>query len=887
MKKAPLAIRSSEYHWGESLISTRSAFLQRRNSGTSRQVSNRGFLLRSRVPFALRAALIVLIAAAQVSCSDTEALAARPPVDKRHPALVAHMDRVSDADFISVVIHLDEAIGLQPPERFAVLDDAVGATPRHRRLDGRRRLIDALRLRSGRTQDNLLAALDAGRVDGHVRKVRRLWMLNAVGCEARKSFLNTIIGNVVAMERVADDGIRLDLPRRVVGGTTSSRDDTEISWNIQKIGVESLSVKGVEGVGAVVAVIDLGFEVLHPDLEDRIWTNLGEDADGDGAITAADQDGLDTDGNGYVDDFAGWNFEDQNSTISDTSLHGTGVAGIVAGTGAGGTRTGVAPGAKLMLLRVGDDLNDYATQQQVWDAMQYAADQNADIVNLSLKWRDDYNPDLPVWREKVDLLIESEILCVTIAGNDADQMFAPPYSITTPGRVPNALTVGAVDQNDALWFETGSTTIGSNTGPVTWQFVPGFMDYPYPPGLMKPDVVAPGVGVKTTYKPNPAEIRYRIPPPGTSYAAPHVSGLAALLLQKDTDLGPYELRYLIEESAVDLPASGLFAGPDVNFGWGRVDAPAAFALLPIDPTPYDLSITPTGAEWTTIDIWVDNDDDGIEDTPIATSENHLYARVRNRGGQVVGSVQLVFYYADVATIGIGGFDPNGDGDPKDGSFIYIGSYTIPLLGPAGSDHAEAIGLVNWEILLPTSDHWCVGVAALVNQPNEAEVDISNNIAFRNFFEMLVMTSQNFGFLLTPPPGQENQPFDLVIRRPGVPAEAQLFLRVDEALVPAFEEAAIELPGGKHRITRDDSRDFTLFPLEGEVVRFRNIRAPNGESMPISLSVRVPPEVRLPQDARVVLSVHDADDRPAGGLTVNLERGSSRQRGGPYHPIKRH
>ncbi len=797
------------------------------------------------------------------------------------------MDRVGDADFISVVFHLDEAIGLQPPERFAALDGAVGATRRHRRLDGRRRLVDALRLRSQRTQDNLLAALEAGRVDGHVRKVRRLWMLNAVGCEARKSFLNTIIRDVVAMERIADDGVRLDLPRRVAGGTTSSPDEEEISWSVEKIGAETLSSKGVEGVGAVVAVIDLGFDIYHPDLEDRIWTNLGEDADGDGAITSADQDGVDTDGNGYVDDLAGWNFENQNSIITGTSLHGTGVAGIVAGTGAGGTRTGVAPGAQLMLLRVSSAVTDYATQQQVWEAMQYAADKKADIVNLSVHWRDDFDPDLPAWREAVDLLTEAEILCVAIAGNDADFIFAPPDSITTPGRVPNALTVGATDHLDALWLETGSTTIGSNTGPVTWQSIPGYMDYPYPPGLMKPDVVAPGVGVTTTYKPNPPEIRYR-PVSGTSYAVPHVSGLAALLLQKDIDLGPFELRYLIEESAVDLPATGLFAGPDVNFGWGRVDAAAAFALLPIDPTPYDLSITPTGAEWTTIDIWVDNDDDGIEDIPIATSVNHLYARVRNRGGQVVGNVQLVFYYADVATTGIGGFDPNGDGDPKDGNFIPIGSYTIPLLGPAGSKHAEAIGLVNWEIPLPTSDHWCVGVAALVDQPNEpAEVDVSNNNAFRNFFEMLVMTSQNLEFWLAPPPGGENQPFDLVIRRPNIPAEALLFLRVDEALVPAFEEAAIEVPGEKHALSRDGSRGFTLFPIEGEVVRFKRILAPNGEPMPVSLSVRVPPEVRLPPDPRVVLSVHDADDRPAGGLTVNLVRGSSRQRGGPYHPIKRH
>jgi hypothetical protein len=604
-------------------------------------------------------------------------------------------------------------------------------------------------------------------------------------------------------------------------------------------------------------------------------------------LTPADENGIDEDSNGYIDDLSGWNFADQNGDVSSTNPHGTAVAGIVAGTGQGGTRTGVAPAARLMLLRVGSDVTLTATQSEVWQAMQYASSQSADIVNLSMRWRDDHDPDLASWREEVDFLTGGGVLFVTVAGNDADLVWAPPQSITTPGRVPSALTVGATDQSDVLWFDDSDPAlppIGSNTGPVTWQAVPGFMDYPYPPGLMKPDVVAPGVGITSTYLPQPPNRYQQVS--ATSFAAPHVSGLAALLLQVDSNLGPYELRYLIEESAVDLPLSGLAPGPDVSHGWGRVDAGAAAALIPIDPTPYDLSITATDHEWTTVDIWVDNDDDGAEDTPIARTVNHLYARVRNLGGQVAGNVQLAFYYADVATIGIGDFDPNGDGDRQDGNFDFIGTYAVPLLGPAGSDHAAAIGSVNWEIPLPTSDHWCVGVSAHVHAPNALESDTSNNRAFRNFFEMLVMTSQSLEFRLAPPPGQEREAFDLVLRRVGVPAEVKLYLRVDNALLPAFAVAASRLGSRVLELPGERGSGYTLFPIEGDATRFVDVHFADGEPIPVSLWVRAPTEIALPRDARVVVSVHGVEDEPVGGLTLQLLRGSPRQRGGPYYPKNR-
>ncbi len=831
---------------------------------------------------------VVLIALVQSACSDFGPVRAQEADPELHPALVAHLAGLQDDDFVPLVIHSAETSQLGPTDRSKLLGEAVGSTRRERRLDGRRRLVQALRAKAAETQVGLLTVLEAGSANGSVRRLRSLWVLGAVGCEIHKSLLVQLLGDPAAMANVAVEGIRLDLPRRVFGRAASVPSPAATAWGVQKIGADTLHATGVTGAGAVVAVIDSGFELNHPDIKDRIWKNTGEESDGIPGITLADQNGDDTDGNGCVDDLAGWDFADWDGNVADTNPHGTEVAGIVAGTGDGGTQTGVAPGALLMLLKVGAAATG-VTQGEVWQALDYALVEEADIVNLSLNWSADYGPDYAGWRKEIDILSEAGVLVVAITGNDADQRFTatgilePPLSVTTPGRVPSALTVGATDQADVLWYDDsapGLPPMGSNTGPVTWQDVAGFADYPHPPGLMKPDVVAPGVDIDVPYLPLAPNLY--LMDDGTSFAAPHVAGLAALLLEMDPELGPYELRYLIEESAVDLTP----AGPEVTHGWGRVDAAAAAALMPIEPAAYDLAITATDAQWTTVDIWVDNDDDGLEDTPIGLVENHLYARVRNVGGQVVSNVRLEFYYADVATIGIDGFDPNADADPQDGDFTHIGGYTVPLLGPAGSGHDTAIGLASWEIPEPTSDHWCVGVAARAVPPNDPEADVADNIAFRNFFELFMMTSASLEFRLAPPPRRKREPFDFEIRKPALPERARLSLVVGPELAPIFDRAWRESRLGPPPPGRRPPTAAAYYKLSGEVVRFRGLRSPDGDPMRVGLAVHLPTEVALPPDARVVMSVLDAEEREVGGLTIKLVRSPSSRRGGPYPPKPR-
>lgn len=102
--------------------------------------------------------------------------------------------------------------------------------------------------------------------------------------------------------------------------------------------------QGIGGQGVTVAVIDSGVDTGHTDLNGNIWINADE----------VFGDGIDNDGNGYVDDVVGWNFSGNNYDVSDFDGHGTHVAGTIAAEADGRGTTGVAPGANIMPIKIGD-----------------------------------------------------------------------------------------------------------------------------------------------------------------------------------------------------------------------------------------------------------------------------------------------------------------------------------------------------------------------------------------------------------------------------------------------------------------------------------------------------------------------------------------------------
>ncbi|WP_055493354.1 S8 family peptidase [Streptomyces sp. TP-A0356] len=256
--------------------------------------------------------------------------------------------------------------------------------------------------------------------------------------------------------------------------------------SVPQIGAPNAWAAGYDGKGVKIAVLDTGVDANHPDLKGQVIEAKN--------FSAA-------------------------SGIGDKVGHGTHVASIAAGTGAKshGKYKGVAPGAKILAGKVLDD-EGYGNDSGILAGMEWAAQQGADIVNLSLGATD--TPGIDALEAEVNKLSEQKgILFAIAAGNDGEM---GDRTIASPGSAADALTVGAVDGNDKL-------ASFSSRGPG-------------PDGSIKPDVTAPGVNITAAAAPgslvdkevgeNPAGY---LTLSGTSMATPHVAGAAALLKQEHPD----------------------------------------------------------------------------------------------------------------------------------------------------------------------------------------------------------------------------------------------------------------------------------------------------------------------------------------------------------------
>ena len=423
------------------------------------------------------------------------------------------------------------------------------------RAERRAKLVTDLRAHMDNEAAALLAFLDEQQLAGHAQgRIRTLWISNAVALSASPQLIRQLA------QRGDIAHINFDRPlgkEVLLGGFGSGSTPT---CGLVTIGAPQVWQNlGVTGQGVVVGVIDTGTCMTHPDLAGQIWTNPGEQLDG-----------TDRDGNGYIDDLHGWNFQSDNNNISDTDSHGTHVAGSVLGDGTNGDRTGVAPNARLMTLKF---WNNFSGESTVWEAMQYGVANGADILTASLGWPGWSNPDKVTWRNTCENAIAAGVVVIYAAGNEGN--CCPPFgSVRTPGDVPDVITVGATTCGDAL-------ADFSSIGPVSWQDVFPFNDWPYPPGKMKPTISAPGVDVLSTSN---NCVSYSVKS-GTSMAAPHVAGLAALILEANPSLDHFGVQMLLEATAVDLGAPG----HDNSYGAGRVNALAAVEAALDLLTPADLN----------------------------------------------------------------------------------------------------------------------------------------------------------------------------------------------------------------------------------------------------------------------------------------------------------
>ncbi len=400
-------------------------------------------------------------------------------------------------------------------------------------------VIEVLQEIAGRTQGGVLAQLAAGQTEQSVgAEVTPLWIANVISARVNES---------MAMELAARDDVAWlhhDQPRGdeiLVSSSATPALGGPIECGTDLMGSDEVwNTYGITGADVVVAVIDTGVCTTHPGIANRLWTNTGE-------ILG---NGIDDDGNGFIDDRHGWNFESNNSNVTDTNGHGSHTAGTVAGEGAGGQQVGVAPGARVMVCKF---FNSFSGEASVWQGQQYAVANGADISSASLGWPHSVNPDRVTWRMVCENSIAAGLVVVYASGNEG--CGAGTDNVRTPGDVPSVITVGATDCNDNL---AGF----SSCGPVTWTGVMPYNDHPFPPGLVKPTVSAPGVDTSSHSLCNGYTNLS-----GTSMSTPHVAGAVALILQADPTLDQFGVETILRATAVDLGAPGI----DNNHGSGRVD----------------------------------------------------------------------------------------------------------------------------------------------------------------------------------------------------------------------------------------------------------------------------------------------------------------------------
>jgi len=157
-------------------------------------------------------------------------------------------------------------------------------------------------------------------------------------------------------------------------------------WGLQSIGAET-AWDTTQGDGVLVAVVDSGLDYNHEDIAGNVWSNDGEvGLDGNGNDKRSN--GIDDDGNGLIDDWHGWDFVTIDGNPGDNDPmdnhgHGTHVSGTIAAMGNNGLGViGVAPHAKIMAVK-GLDANGSGSIEDLSNAIIYAADKGASVINLS------------------------------------------------------------------------------------------------------------------------------------------------------------------------------------------------------------------------------------------------------------------------------------------------------------------------------------------------------------------------------------------------------------------------------------------------------------------------------------------------------------------------
>ena len=472
-------------------------------------------------------------------------------------------------------------------------------------------VINELKKFAEQSQKDVMSVINAEERSNGVVDVTSHWLINSISCKAKRDVVYQLSSHPDIASISHNSELTVIYDDKDESESLRGEDGT-LTENVTHVNADKAWELGYTGKGVLVAIIDSGVNYNHIDLKDHLW------------------DG----GSQYP--HHGYNFIAPGQSTLDNKGHGTHCAGTICGDGTSGLATGMAPDATLMCLKVSDP-NVNATTEQIISAIEFAVDNGADIISMSLGWYP--STDLSAtFRTVFSNVLEAGVVTAVAAGNSGSEQssYPVPYNVRTPGNCPppwihpdqqgnaggttSVISVGAVDYSNVV-------AAISSRGPSTWKYTT-YNDYSYNPGigLIRPDIVAPGVSVKSLS--NESNNGYAIKA-GTSMATPCVAGVMALMLEKNPELTPADLCRIIETTAVKLSDK-----KNNETGSGCIDALAAVQAVDFNTSgpilnPYAFTKKFNTGSNLNLELTLINNGGGstIGNTTVTISENDTYVSI--------------------------------------------------------------------------------------------------------------------------------------------------------------------------------------------------------------------------------------------------------------------
>ncbi len=445
------------------------------------------------------------------------------------PDLLTTLQTVSPDKDIAVIINLADRVDL----------NQMKANDKAHKRD---KLVKEFKDKANLTQGFLKGFLQSR----GAKRMIPFWITNSIAVTVPPS----VIGELVSFPGIESIEVDALIPAPAPPAVLFADPPPPFEWNIGAINAPALWTVGYTGAGTVVANMDTGVDLNHPDVSSKwrggtnSWFNPYSEPANAGLCATPDQ----------------CTSCELSSVPCDDEGHGTGTMGVMVGGNAGGTAIGVAPDAKWIAVKIFPAPGSGAPSSVILEGFQWVLgllEDAPDVVNNS--WGFDTRPNVcdTVFQQAITNLKAAGIAVVFSAGNRG-----PGASTSvSPANNPGSFAVGATDINNSN--ASNSEAFFSSRGPSACN------------GSIFPQVVAPGAGIRVA---SPGGLYFT--ESGTSFSAPHVSGAMALLLSTFPNLIPVQLETTLKQTALPLGSPI----PNNDYGYGLIDLNAAYnTLLPQNP----------------------------------------------------------------------------------------------------------------------------------------------------------------------------------------------------------------------------------------------------------------------------------------------------------------